>query len=71
MELAESTSPDRERPIRNEPAWFRVDGNRRGKGVVLLYADRLVSVRSYAEYVCWFVMILLMDVVAYRGQRYR
>jgi hypothetical protein len=30
---------DRERPIRNEPAWFRVDGNRRGRGVVLLYAD--------------------------------
>jgi hypothetical protein len=55
----------RERPIRSESAWFRVDGNRRGKGVVLLYADRLVSVRTYAEYLCWFVMILLMDVVAY------
>jgi hypothetical protein len=55
----------RERPIRSESTWFRVDGNRTGKGVVLLYPDRLVSVRSYAEYVCWFVMILLMDVVAY------
>jgi hypothetical protein len=53
------------KPVASEPDWFRVDGVRKGKGVVLLYADRLVSVRSYAEYVCWFVMILLMDVVAY------
>jgi hypothetical protein len=57
---------DRERPIRSESAWFRVDGNRSGKGVVLLYPDRIVGVRTYAEYACWFVMILLMDVVAYR-----
>ena len=55
----------RARPIRSEPAWCRVDGSKRGKGVVLLYADRLVSVRSYAEYVCWFAMMLLLDVVAY------
>jgi hypothetical protein len=57
---------DRARPIRSEPDWFRVDGVRKGKGVVLLYADRLVSVRCYAEYVCWFAMMLLLDVVAYR-----
>ena len=56
---------DRARPIRSEPAWFRVDGNRRGRGVVLLYPDRIVSVRSYAEYACWFLMMLVLDIVGY------
>jgi hypothetical protein len=56
---------DRIKPIRSESTWFRVDGNRKGKGVVLLYPDRLVSVKIYAEYACWFVMVLIMDVVAY------
>jgi hypothetical protein len=60
MEMAESASP-----IRSESAWFRVDGNRKGKGVVLLYPDRLVSVKSYAEYACWFLMIVVMDIVAF------
>ena len=55
----------RARPIRSEPAWVRSDGNKKGKGVVLLYPDRLVSVRSYAEYACWFAMMLVLDVVAY------
>jgi hypothetical protein len=53
------------KPTRSESTWFRVDGARRGKGVVLLYPDRLVSVRIYAEYVCWFLMIVVLDIVAY------
>jgi hypothetical protein len=56
---------DRSKPIRSESTFFRVDGNRKGKGVVLLYPDRLVSVKIYAEYACWFVMVLIMDVLAY------
>jgi hypothetical protein len=56
---------DRERPIRSESTWFRVDGNRKGRGVVLLYPDRLVSVRIYTEYVYWLVMIVVLDIVAY------
>jgi hypothetical protein len=57
---------DRSKPIRSESAFFRLDGNRKGKGVVLLYPDRLVSVKIYVEYVCWFVIMLILDVVAYR-----
>ena len=57
---------DRIKPIGSESTFFRVDGSRKGKGVVLLYPDRLVSVKIYVEYVCWFVMLLIMDVVAYR-----
>src|SRR5690242_16064117 len=57
---------DRIKPIQSESAFFRLDGSRKGKGVVLLYPDRLVSVKIYVEYVCWFVMLLIMDVVAYR-----
>lgn len=57
---------DRIKPIRSESTFFRLDGSRTGKGVVLLYPDRLVSVKIYVEYVCWFVMLLIMDVVAYR-----
>ena len=56
---------DRIRPIRSESIWFRVNGSRTGKGVVLLYPDRLVSVRTYAEYACWFLMIVVLDIVAY------
>jgi hypothetical protein len=54
------------KPIRSESAFFRLDGSRKGKGVVLLYPDRLVSVKTYVEYVCWFVTVLILDVVAYR-----
>ena len=57
---------DRSKPIRSESTFFRLDGSRTGKGVVLLYPDRLVSVKIYVEYVCWFVMLLILDVVAYR-----
>lgn len=32
---------------------------------MLLYPDRLVSVRIYAEYACWVLMIAILDVVAY------
>src|SRR2546429_4274003 len=60
MEMAESASL-----IRSESTWFRVDGSRKGKGVVLLYPDRLVSVRIYAEYACWLVMMVVLDIVAY------
>ena len=56
---------DRSKPIRSESAFFRVDGSRKGKGVVLLYPDRLVTVRSYAEYVCWVLMVAIMDIAAY------
>lgn len=54
------------KPTRSESAFFRLDGSRTGKGVVLLYPDRLVSVKSYVEYVCWFAVVLILDVVAYR-----
>jgi hypothetical protein len=57
---------DCSKPIRSESAFFRADGSRKGKGVVLLYPDRLVSVKTYVEYVCWFVIVLILDVVAYR-----
>ena len=57
---------DRIKPIQSESTFFHLDGSRKGKGVVLLYPDRLVSVKIYVEYVCWFVMLLIMDVVAYR-----
>lgn len=60
MEMAESASP-----IRSESAWFRVNGAKMGKGVVLLYPDRLVRVRSYVEYACWIVMVAIADVFAY------
>ena len=53
---------DRSKPIRSESTWFRVNGAR---GVVLLYPDRLVSVRIYAEYACWFLMMVVLDIVAY------
>lgn len=56
---------DRMKPVRSESTFFRVDGSRKGKGVVLLYPDRLVSVKIYVEYVCWFVMVLILDVVTY------
>jgi len=56
---------DRIKPIRSESTFFRLDGSRKGKGVVLLYPDRLVSVKIYVEYVCWFVTVLILDVVAY------
>jgi hypothetical protein len=60
MEMTESA-----KPIRSESTWFRQDGSKTGKGVVLLYPDRLVSVRIYAEYVCWFLMIAVLDILAY------
>lgn len=60
MEMAESPSP-----LRSESAWLRVNGVKKGKGVVLLYPDRLVRVRGYAEYACWIAMIVILDVVAY------
>jgi len=56
---------DRIKPIQSESTFFRLDGGRKGKGVVLLYPDRLVSVKIYVEYVCWFVTVLILDVVAY------
>src|SRR5690348_14466522 len=56
---------DRIKPIGSESTFFRLDGSRKGKGVVLLYPDRLVSVKIYVEYVCWFVTVLILDVVAY------
>jgi len=52
-------------PVASESTWFRVDGNRKGRGVVLLYPDRLVSVRIYTEYVYWLLMIVVLDIVAY------
>src|SRR5690348_14915333 len=57
---------DRIKPVQSESTWFRVNGRKTGKGVVLLYPDRLVSVKTYAEYVCWLVIVLILDVVAYR-----
>ena len=56
---------DRIKPVRSESTFFRVDGSRKGKGVVLLYPDRLVSVKIYAEYACWLLMIVVMDILAY------
>ncbi len=56
---------NRIKPVQSESTWFRVDGRKTGKGVVLLYPDRLVTVRSYAEYVCWVLMIAIMDIAGY------
>ncbi len=43
------------KPIRSESARFLVGGTRKGQGVVLLYPDKLASVREYAEMWGYFV----------------
>jgi hypothetical protein len=56
---------NRSKPVQSESTWFRVDGRKTGKGVVLLYPDRLVTVRSYLEYGFWVPMVAIMDIAAY------
>jgi hypothetical protein len=46
---------DNARPTRSESARLIVDGNKTGKGVVLLYPDKLASARVMVEYVGIFI----------------
>jgi hypothetical protein len=48
------------KPIRSESARFLVGGTRKGQGVVLLYPDKLVSVRMQAELWGCFVGAIAM-----------
>ena len=43
------------KPIQSESARFLMGGTRKGQGVVLLYPDKLASVRAYAEMWGYFV----------------
>lgn len=61
METAES-----KRPARTESVWLRVDGIKQGKGVLLLYPDKLASVKVRAELWFWVLMILVLGIPARR-----
>ena len=53
------------KPIRSESARFLVGGTRKGQGVVLLYPDKLASVRVYAELWGYFVGPLIVAAAAF------
>ena len=53
------------KPIRSESARFLVGGTRKGQGVVLLYPDKLASVRVYAEMWGYFVGPLVVAAAAF------
>ena len=55
MEVAESAQP-----IQSEPAWFYVNGARRGGSFMLLYPDRLISVKVRAERWLWIATTAAM-----------
>jgi hypothetical protein len=55
---------DSVRPIQSESTRLLVDGNKTGKGVVLLYPDKLASARVMVEYVGIFIGALIA-VAAY------
>jgi hypothetical protein len=61
MEMAEGT-----RPTRTESVWLRVDGIKKGKGVLLLYPDKLASVKVRAELWFWVLTILVLGIPARR-----
>ena len=53
------------KPIRSESARFLVGGTRKGQGVVLLYPDKLASVRVHAELWGYFVGPLAVAAAAF------
>jgi hypothetical protein len=56
---------DSAKPIRSQSARFLVGGTRKGQGVVLLYPDKLASVRVHAELWGYFVGPLVVAAAAY------
>ena len=56
---------DGAKPIRSESARFLVGGTRKGQGVVLLYPDKLASVRVHAELWGYFVGPLAVAAAAF------
>jgi hypothetical protein len=56
------------KPIRSESARFLVGGTRKGQGVVLLYPDKLVSVRMQAELWGCFVGAIAMAAATHGGR---
>jgi hypothetical protein len=61
MEVAEG-----KRAARTESVWLRVDGIKKGKGVLLLYPDQLACVKVRAELWFWVLMILVLGIAAGR-----
>jgi hypothetical protein len=61
MEMTEGT-----RPTRTESVWLRVDGIKKGKGVLLLYPDKLACVKVQAELWFWVLMIFVLGIPARR-----
>jgi hypothetical protein len=55
---------DSAKPIRSQSARFLVGGTRKGQGVVLLYPDKLASVRVHAELWGYFVGPLVVAAAA-------
>jgi hypothetical protein len=53
------------KPIRSQSARFLVGGTRKGQGVVLLYPDKLASVRVHAELWGYFVGPLVVAAAAF------
>ena len=49
MTDAEETLPESGIPVRSQSARFRVSGTGRGRGIVLLYPDKLAAVNSSAQ----------------------
>ena len=60
MTGTEETLTDSGIPIRSQSARFRVSGTGRGRGIVLLYPDKLAAVNSWQGH--------LADALAARGR---